>query len=127
MFHKLGLAKPLGFGSVKLGVKKIEILKPKERYGSITGNGWETVGDDKKKDWINVFKAAMKEKYNKDFDKLKNIADLNAILSSSNYWCVPFLRDTHPMAKFDWFMDNKEKVKYLWSLLLKIPKDFGKV
>ena len=49
MFHKLGLAKPLGFGSVKIGIKKIEILKPKERYGSITGNGWEAVGDDKKR------------------------------------------------------------------------------
>ena len=127
MFHKLGLAKPLGFGSVKLGVKKIEILKPKERYGSITGNGWETVGDDKKKDWINVFKAAMKEKYNKDFDKLKNIADLNAILSSSKL-PVHYPRSSEipdPDGRnFDWFMDNKRKGKIPLELATEDTKGF---
>lgn len=114
MFHKLGLAKPLGFGSVKIGVEKIKILKPKKRYSSINDDGWKIV-DDTKRDWINIFKSAMKEKYNKDFDTLESIRDLKAILSSTEL-PVHYPRTSEqpdPQGRnYEWFEQNKKNRKY---------------
>ncbi|ODS36718.1 MAG: CRISPR-associated RAMP family protein [Candidatus Altiarchaeales archaeon WOR_SM1_79] len=82
MCHKLGLAKPLGFGSVKLSIDEISVLDVKKRYNSLTDEGWKKVTDQKMK-WVNLFKEVMSDKYEKSFKELNNIKDLKAISSPS--------------------------------------------
>jgi len=127
MFHKLGLAKPLGFGSVKLGVKKIKILKTRERYSSIVDDGWKTVGSEKKRNWIKTFKAAMEEKYDKNFDSLENVRDLKAILSSTEL-PVHYPRSSETPdpdgRNFQWFMNNKRRGKMPLELATEDTKGF---
>jgi CRISPR-associated protein (TIGR03986 family) len=110
--HKLGLAKPLGFGSVKLSIRNIEIIDFKERYSSFTGNGWRTVNDQKKREWFDLFKAAMKNRYGKSFEELNNIRDIQAILSappSDLPVHYPRISEEPEVSgrNFEWFTKNK--------------------
>ncbi len=110
MFHKLGLGKPLGFGSIKLLIKNINILNIKERYSSFANNRWITINDQKKAQWLSLFKGAMKNKYNKHFEELENIKDIKAIVSASAL-PVHYPRTSEKPEvegkNFEWFMQNK--------------------
>lgn len=114
MHHKVGLAKPLGFGSVKLSIKKIEIFDHKERYNSFTNSIWKIANDEKKKQWLKqwlkLFKETMKNKYDNSFEELDNIKDIETILGA------PPLSVHYPRTSekpdvlgenFKWFMQNK--------------------
>ncbi len=112
MHHKLGLAKPLGFGSVKLSIRNIKFIDFKERYISFTGDGWRTVNDQKKREWLDLFKAAMKDRYSKPFEELNNIRDIKAILSappSDLPVHYPRISEEPEVSgeNFRWFMKNK--------------------
>ncbi len=111
MFHKLGLGKSLGFGSVKVSVKDVKILEVKERYSSYAKDGWVTINNDKKREWVNLFKKSMTDKYKKDFYELENIKDLKAI-SSSPSLPVHYPRTSEEPdiegRNFEWFMQNKK-------------------
>ena len=114
MQHKLGLAKPLGFGSVNLSIKNenIKCLDLKNRYNSFTNIGWGIINEQKKKQWLTLFKETMRNKYNKPFEQLENLKDLKAILSAP-----PSALPTHyPRTSekpdvsgrnFEWFMQHK--------------------
>jgi len=108
------MGKPLGFGSVKISIKKLEVLHIKERYSSFKSNGWKVINKDAYTKWINLFKGTMKNRYGKDFDSLENIKDLKAI-SSSPGLPVNYPRTTEepqPDGKnFEWFMENKKQGK----------------
>lgn len=86
MYHKIGLAKPLGFGSVKLSVENVSILDIRRRYSSFSERGWKTIEKHKKNEFLDLFRRTMENKYGKPFKELDNIKDLTAILSepSSN-------------------------------------------
>ena len=112
MYHKLGLAKPLGFGSVKISIKKINILDPIERYGSFTGDGWRTIDDRKKIEWVRLFKETMGDKYKESFEELNNIKDIIAILSAtpsdiSIHYPRTSKEPDGSAKNFEWFMKNK--------------------
>jgi CRISPR-associated protein (TIGR03986 family) len=116
LHHKLGLAKPLGFGSVNLSIINIDILDYKERYSSFTGSGWRAVNDQKKREWLDLFKAAMNDRYGKPFDVLNTIKDIKAILSAPpSALPVHYPRmSEEPDASgknFEWFMKNKKPLK----------------
>jgi len=110
MFHKLGMGKSLGFGSVRVKINTIEIINPKERYSSYEANGWKKVDVKKQTKWVEQFKVAMKNRYSKDFNELKNVKDLKAILSPANL-PVHYPRTSEqpdPEGKnYEWFMENK--------------------
>jgi CRISPR-associated protein (TIGR03986 family) len=114
MFHKLGMGKPLGFGSVKVDVNEIKILNLKERYSSFEANGWKEIGTEKQAEWVKqfkaTFKATMKDKYGKDFNDLESIKDLKAILSSTEL-SVHYPRISEqpdPQGRnYEWFTENK--------------------
>ncbi|GAB6163959.1 hypothetical protein JCM12298_31190 [Desulfothermus naphthae] len=114
MFHKLGMGKPLGFGSVKISINRLEILHIKERYISFNSSGWKIVNKDTYKKWIDLFKNTMKERYNRDFMDLENIKDLKAILTSVNL-PIHYPRSTKKPQQdgknFKWFMENKKSGK----------------
>jgi CRISPR-associated protein (TIGR03986 family) len=116
MYHKIGLAKPLGFGSVKLSIENIVILDVRSRYSSFSGKSWNIVQEQKKNELLNLYKKAMEDKFGKSFEKLVNIRDLTAILSRS----FSDLPVHYPRASetpdvdgknFVWFMKNEKALE----------------
>jgi CRISPR-associated protein (TIGR03986 family) len=114
MHHKLGLAKPLGFGSVNLSIKNedIKCLDLKKRYNSFTNFGWGTINVQKKKQCMTLFKEGMRKKYNKPFEQLENIKDLKAILSVPPSVLPTHYPRTSPKPdvsgrNFEWFTQHK--------------------
>jgi CRISPR-associated protein (TIGR03986 family) len=113
MYHKIGLAKPLGFGSVKLSIENISILDVRRRYSSFSNCGWKTMEKHKKNKFLDLFRGTMENKYGKPFKELDNIKDLTAILSEpSSNLPVHYPRTSEtPDAdgkNFEWFEKNKE-------------------
>lgn len=114
MCHRLGFAKPLGFGSVRLTVIELAVVAPEERYGDsgIDNSGWA--------DWlakqsalIEDFRTALSQIYHRPFARLLNILDLKALLNPPPDLPVHYPRSTpepDPEGKnFEWFMENKRR------------------
>lgn len=113
-FFRLGYAKPLGFGSVKLEVDQVELLNPIARYRSLQASGWRHASTTERSRWIAAFEEAMKRCYGKPVRELPNIIDLMTLLRDP----VPALpihyprTDVHPDPEgknFEWFVANKVK------------------
>ncbi|OAN43794.1 CRISPR-associated RAMP family protein [Chloroflexus islandicus] len=113
-FFRLGYAKPLGFGSVKLEVDQVELLDPIARYRSLQASGWRRASTTERGRWIAAFEEAMKRCYGKPVRELPNIIDLMTLLRDP----VPALpihyprTDVHPDPEgknFEWFVANKVK------------------
>jgi CRISPR-associated protein (TIGR03986 family) len=116
MYHKIGLAKPLGFGSIKLSIENIVTLDIRSRYSSFSGSGWNIMHEQEKNELLNLYKKAMKDKFGKFFEELDNIRDLTAILSRSfsdlpvHY---PRTSETPDVdgKNFEWFVKNKKALE----------------
>lgn len=130
--HRLGLAKPLGFGSAQVSVTEVELLDPAARYASLADDGWRPVEPDatQTREWIkarvNDFKTSLADHYGKpSFAQLANIADLQALLNHPAkalpiHYPRPPLEDgslspeerakPNPEGKqFEWFVGNKKR------------------
>lgn len=108
--HRLGMAKPLGFGSVKIEIEALEIVNPETRYSSLD-SGMSPCTTDQKVGYIDQFERAMAARYGKDFINLDNIRDLKALLAESPQIPVHYpraSREPDPEGRnFEWFMGNK--------------------
>ncbi|RME57299.1 TIGR03986 family CRISPR-associated RAMP protein, partial [Candidatus Parcubacteria bacterium] len=108
--HRIGYAKPLGFGSVIIQVTELEIMNPNSRYQSLVTDGWENVLSSKER-WIDEFKTAMAGRYGTEFYKLPNVRDLQALLSDTPPLPVHYPRSTkepQPEGRnYEWFVGNK--------------------
>lgn len=114
MYHKLGLAKPLGFGSVKISLNSISILDPIKRYSSFIADGWRKINDQEKVEWVGLFKETMEDRYKESFKELNNIKDITTILSASPTDIhIHYPREEHEVSteNFRWFMKNKIPLK----------------
>mgnify|MGYP001118585168 CR=1 FL=1 len=111
-YHRLGFAKPLGFGSVKLEVTALRLMDPVTRYESLEADGgWRDV-QVQKMIWIDDFRQAMETLYGRPFAALPNVSDLLALLGEPppdlpiHYPRVD--QQSSPEGKnFEWFMGNK--------------------
>lgn len=110
--HRIGYAKPLGFGSAQIEILDIALLDAETRYASLDSekNGWSNRTSDWQ-DWVDAFKDAMAARYGMPFDRLENIRDLRALLSATPPYPVHYPRPTrHPQAEgkqYEWFVGNK--------------------
>lgn len=108
--HRLGLAKPLGFGSVTVSVTKMLTLDAIQRYQEF-GPGW--IDEVDKHGLVKAFQEAMEARYGEAFYELVSIRDLKALLSTSPDLPVHYPRSTpapQPDGKnFEWFVGNKRK------------------
>jgi CRISPR-associated protein (TIGR03986 family) len=110
-YHRLGLAKPLGFGSIELKVVALDVMVPSERYRSLeTDGGWQS-SLDKKTSLINSFRQAMEDLYGKPLVNLPNTSDLLALLGEPPDLPIHYPRvDREPSPEgknFEWFVGNK--------------------
>lgn len=118
LFHRLGYGKPLGFGSVQINVKTVEILNPVERYKSLVNSGWHPVDRSIwKTKCVNEFISSMEKCYGEDFHNLKNIQDLQALLGE------PALNNIHyprpPNTEGEITAPNPEGKQFEWFVGLK--------
>jgi CRISPR-associated protein (TIGR03986 family) len=126
-YHRLGFAKPLGFGSVKINISEVKVLDAKTRYASLAEDGWKKVTDWKK--CVELFKQALANRFSQDddFESLVNVRDLRALLGDpSNNLPVHYPRTARrpdPSGKnFEWFMGNN---RYSHYALLPATEDEG--
>ena len=110
MYHRLGLAKPYGFGSVQISIKSLHILDFEKRYSSFENDGWELF-DKKKIIYLkNLFISNMKELYGPEFSNLDNVKDLKAILSEDpKSLPIHYPRLKREGKNFEWFEKNERE------------------
>jgi len=98
--HKLGMAKPLGFGSVTIH-PKLYLINREKRYTDIFA-----VAQDQEADidsFVSAFKKRLAEKMGAEkFDALPNIQDLRTILD-----LIPPAEVKHPPGGFKWFQSHE--------------------
>lgn len=122
--HRLGFAKPLGFGSVLIEVEKLEVCEPGERYATLNKHGWRTIEESVwREHCVDLFKTKMKELYGKDLLDLENIKDLRVLLTEPatslpiHYPRPPhyegpdgdFTKPNPEGMQFEWFVGNKRR------------------
>jgi len=111
MFHRLGYAKPLGFGSVKVTIMSVQTIDWETRLQSLDLDaGWQTI------DWVPHKEAFLKEMrtlYSDDFENVV-LADLRALLGEPPALPIHYPRPKkqldpdHP--QYEWFMGNKRRI-----------------
>lgn len=112
MYHRLGYAKPLGFGSIKISIEIIEKFDWEERLTSVAPKaGWSTVNKDKILESKQEFLNAMRNIYGEEqFTNLQ--LELKAILGKQNL-PIHYPRPTSQLdpnkPSFEWFVGNKKR------------------
>lgn len=110
--HRLGLGKPLGFGSAKIEIVGVRSLEPATRYQALSdaSDGWKDQTEEVN-EWIKTFKQAMQARYGLAFDQLVNVQDMKALLAKSPTLPVHYPRPTRqPQTEgkqYEWFVGNK--------------------
>jgi CRISPR-associated protein (TIGR03986 family) len=124
--HRLGLGKPLGFGSARIAVTGLGVLDTAERYSSLAG-GWRDALRHKQS-LVERFQRAMAERYGKPFGDLDNVRDLRALLAATPQLPVHYPRPTRAPApdgrNYEWFIGNKRSGRDAGPrLALLLPED----
>ena len=114
--HRLGFAKPLGFGSVKPRVDSVELLDTARRYGELSDDGWTPrTREEWTEQFVSTYQAAICRRYDlESFEHFGPIRDLRALTQTPpNELPVHYPRpDRTPNAdgkNFEWFMANTRK------------------
>lgn len=146
--HRIGLAKPLGFGSVRVKIDDskgpgLQLFNAEARYAAAT---WRVPSNEmvlaaKRKQYVLAFKRAMLRRFasqraqsiyeendsgwDSAFEELHNIADLRAMLNDPPAkLAIHYPRmDPEPQAKgenFKWFMANNREAGRKQGLLLEL-------
>jgi CRISPR-associated protein (TIGR03986 family) len=117
---RLGYAKPLGFGSVKLSVEQVELLDLSSRYNSLSVSGWHGATLTERSNCLARFETAMQRCYGKPLREQPNITDLIALLTEPKpsqprhiHYPRIDLRPDLDGKNFEWFVANKAKSKKL--------------
>jgi len=110
-YHRLGFAKPLGFGSLRLSVSDVSVVNLAERYGIDEGTGTQSLSAASRRSLVEQFKTAMQRAYQEDFDDLPPIRELFTLLSAPDPdYPIHYPRtDSQPAPdgkNFEWFMGN---------------------
>ncbi len=121
LFHRLGYAKPLGFGSVKVSVESMEVIDWAERLRSVEAKaGWKSINGAQYKQ---EFLQAMQKMYESEFDEV--LADLRALLGAPPDLPIHYPRPTrqfdpnHP--QFEWFVGNKRRIEKRQNNAVSLP------
>ncbi|ASS88147.1 CRISPR-associated RAMP family protein [Geobacillus lituanicus] len=107
MVHRLGYAKPLGYGHVKIFIEHLYMEDICSRYANWSSS---SVRDEKDKIsfYIQKFKEEMEKAFAKPFENIIQVADLKAILTPKRERFPIHYPKPNPEGKeFKWFVQNK--------------------
>lgn len=109
--HRIGLGKPLGLGSATIRVTALQVIDIVTRFGSLSATTALVDRLADKETLIATFKAAMRERYGTDFNRLAPVRDLRALLATAPSKPVHYPRSScepQPEGKnYEWFVGNK--------------------
>ncbi|GAW27542.1 TIGR03986 family CRISPR-associated RAMP protein [Carboxydocella sp. ULO1] len=126
IFHRLGYAKPLRFGSVKVTVDKVEIIDWEKRLKSIEPySGWQFVnGVPLKQDFLNKMRDYYGEsRFNNLLDELRSLFSVQSDLPIHYPRPKERLDSNHP--QYEWFVGNKRRIVIKRSGILPAPVALG--
>jgi CRISPR-associated protein (TIGR03986 family) len=120
-YHRLGYAKPLGFGSLNISVTELKYDDPVQRYGSKWQNGECTAEPEKIASWINCFQEAMRLCYEQPFQEQPHIKELRALLDEPKQDIpIHYPRSDVELPEegknFEWFMGNSRNKEARFAL-----------
>lgn len=114
MFHRLGLAKPLGFGSVKIKVTEVKTINWQVRLSSIGKDaGWEPFDKNQQSKLKQLFLEEMHKLYGTEFDDVLN--DLRCLLGEPpcglpiHYPRPSRILDQAKNPQYKWFVGNNKR------------------
>ncbi len=116
LVHRLGYAKPLGFGSVRVMVDEVETVNWRERIASLSAEaGWQEGDREKVDDLKKDFLQTMRDLYGEEFDA-KVLADLHALLGEPPedlpvHYPRPSEEPRADGENYEWFVGNEERAK----------------
>jgi CRISPR-associated protein (TIGR03986 family) len=118
LVHRLGYAKPLGFGSVKVTVDEVRTANWRERLASLdTEAGWQEREREKVDDLKKDFLQTMRDLYGEEF-VAKVLADLHALLGEPPedlpvHYPRPSKEPDADGKNYEWFEGNEERKRPL--------------
>lgn len=108
--HRIGYAKPLGFGSVWITVTGVEVILP-ARYDAGAEEDWSPLSEAETGALKDCFRNEMGERHARapgEFLQLRNIADLCEVLAVAEHEApVEYPRITPHDKGFEWFEQNR--------------------
>jgi CRISPR-associated protein (TIGR03986 family) len=112
MFHRLGYAKPLGFGSVQISIEELKAVDWQKRLMSIVPDaGWEPKNKEKVLVLKEGFLNAICNIYGKEqYHRLQS--ELKAILGKQDlpiHYPRPTAQPDSKQPSFEWFVGNKKR------------------
>lgn len=115
MYHRLGYGKPLGFGSVKITIEKIETIDWSKRLISIEPKaGCEGVKKERISELRKMFLDEIRNIYgDEEYNNLQS--ELKAILGKQNlpiHYPRPTSKPNPNKPSFEWFVGNKRRKEH---------------
>ncbi len=129
-FHRLGFAKPLGFGSVKITIDGVKTLDPARRYASLDDGGWQPAAREWLAACVEKFKDGLTQRYAKKFEELDNVRDLRALLNEPSFPLpIHYPRTAEEPSSegrnYEWFVGNNKRNRNLNYALAPAADDKG--
>lgn len=113
--YRLGYGKPLGFGSVRLAIERVDLFDLEERYQSLDTSGLRRVTM-AEKDWLERFELTVERCYGRPIRDLVSIRDLFTLLrepgkaqSARIHYPRTGVKPDPEGKNFEWFVANKAK------------------
>ncbi len=116
LFHRLGYAKPLGFGSIQVTVESLQVLDWESRLSSVDLTaGWENeLTGAKRAEYKEEFHRAMREHYGTDYEN-NVLVDLRGLLGEPPEIPIHYPRpgeQPDPEGRnYEWFVGNKARIR----------------
>lgn len=116
MQHRLGYAKPYGYGQVKIQVESVE-LDSLDSYKSWSSYSKEVIQE--REHYVRLFKEGMQESFGHTFENINQVKDLIAILTPNAkrqpiHYPKPDIYQNGE--HFKWFVKNKKTKGYKQAL-----------
>ena len=113
MYHRLGYAKPLGFGSVKITAARVQIIDWETRLKSLEPDaGWKSLKETEWKRYEEDFLDEMRSIYGDDFEDVI-LSDLRALLGDPPNLPIHYprvrVKPDSEGKNFEWFVRNKKR------------------
>lgn len=128
--HRLGMGKPLGFGSVKIAIQEEGTccVDHTARYSSIEQEGQQALNANTRRWLIEEFKNAMLTQYaesGQNFYELPNIADIQALLANAAplpvHYPRPMVEAQAEGKNYEWFEGNTRTGKGTYGPRIELP------